>query len=57
MGNPRFTRGNKMKRINDKIGTSRRIKKLSFQDDPFVFYSKKSKKKISKKMLKSLLIE
>ena len=38
-----------MKRANDPLGTSRRINKLSFQDDAFVFYSKKSKKKLTKK--------
>jgi hypothetical protein len=41
-----------MKRINDPRGTSRRINKLSFQDDPFVFYSKKPKKKMTKKEAK-----
>ena len=41
-----------MKRVNDPLGTSRRINKLSFQDDAFVFYSKKNKKKMTKKEAK-----
>lgn len=49
MGNSRFSKGNKMKRINDPRGTSRRINKFTFEDEPFVFHSKKYKKKMTKK--------
>ena len=41
-----------MKRDNDPKGTSRRITKFSFEDEPFIFHSKKSKKKMTKKEAK-----